>query len=183
MTRSFDVFVDLRLNRRLCKQSRGWWFETPSHPLWRHCNGRWSYVVSPCIACLLQILISLAKLIAPFLRKKTLSLNAIDYRVNTLCLTDGIWRQRSVSTLAQVIACCLGPKLLLEAMLITNLWGSVVFTWEQYQSECSSQYFVQWVMNFLFLKVMAYLPGGGGGGGQWVLSWCRIHVLENWITL
>ena len=20
------------------KQSRGWWFETPSHPLWRHCN-------------------------------------------------------------------------------------------------------------------------------------------------
>ena len=30
--------VDLRLNKRLDKQSWGWWFETPSHPLWRHCN-------------------------------------------------------------------------------------------------------------------------------------------------
>ena len=38
LTRSFDVFFDLRLNKRLNKQSRGWWFETPSHSLWRHCN-------------------------------------------------------------------------------------------------------------------------------------------------
>ena len=37
-TRSFDVFFDLRLNKRLSKQSRGWWFETLYHPLWRHCN-------------------------------------------------------------------------------------------------------------------------------------------------
>ena len=36
VTRSFDVFFDLRLNKRLSKQSRGWWFETLSHPLWRH---------------------------------------------------------------------------------------------------------------------------------------------------
>ena len=39
VTRSFDVFFDLSLNKRLSKQSRGWWFETQSHPLWRHCNG------------------------------------------------------------------------------------------------------------------------------------------------
>ena len=38
VTSSFDVFFDLRLNKRLSKQSWGWWFETPSHPLWRHCN-------------------------------------------------------------------------------------------------------------------------------------------------
>ena len=38
VTRSFDVFFDLRLNKRLSKQSRGWWFETLSHPLWRHRN-------------------------------------------------------------------------------------------------------------------------------------------------
>ena len=38
VTRSFDVFFDLRLNKRLSKQWWGWWFETPSHPLWRHCN-------------------------------------------------------------------------------------------------------------------------------------------------
>ena len=38
VTRSFDVFFDLRLNERLSKQSWGWWFETPSRSLWRHCN-------------------------------------------------------------------------------------------------------------------------------------------------
>ena len=37
-TRSFDVFFDLCLNKRLGKQSRGWWFETLYRPLWRHCN-------------------------------------------------------------------------------------------------------------------------------------------------
>ena len=26
------------LNKRLSKQSQGWWFETPSLPSWRHCN-------------------------------------------------------------------------------------------------------------------------------------------------
>ena len=26
------------LNKRLSKQSCDWWFETQSHPLWRHCN-------------------------------------------------------------------------------------------------------------------------------------------------
>ena len=35
VTRSFDVFFDL--NKRLGKQSWGWWFETPSRPLWRSC--------------------------------------------------------------------------------------------------------------------------------------------------
>ena len=31
-------FFDLRLNKRLSKQSLDWWFETPSRSLWRHCN-------------------------------------------------------------------------------------------------------------------------------------------------
>ena len=39
VTRSFDVFFDLCRNKRLSKQSWGWWFETPSCPLWRHFNG------------------------------------------------------------------------------------------------------------------------------------------------
>ena len=38
VTRSFDVFFDLRLNKRLSKQSWDWWFETPWRPLWCHCN-------------------------------------------------------------------------------------------------------------------------------------------------
>ena len=36
--RSLDVFFDLRLNKRLSKQSRRRWLETLSGSLWRHCN-------------------------------------------------------------------------------------------------------------------------------------------------
>ena len=32
VTRSFDVFFDLRPNKQLSKQSWGWWFEMPSRP-------------------------------------------------------------------------------------------------------------------------------------------------------
>ena len=38
VTRSFDVFFDLRLNKRLSKQSWSWYFETLSCPLWHQCN-------------------------------------------------------------------------------------------------------------------------------------------------
>ena len=46
VTRSFDVFFHLRLNYRLSKHWWGWWFETPSCPLWNHCNEKYN---SPCI--------------------------------------------------------------------------------------------------------------------------------------
>ena len=38
LTRSNDIFFELRLNKRLGKQHWGWWFEMPLRPLWRHCN-------------------------------------------------------------------------------------------------------------------------------------------------
>ena len=38
VAQTFDVFFDLRLKTRLSYQSYGWWFETSSCPLWRHCN-------------------------------------------------------------------------------------------------------------------------------------------------
>ena len=38
VTRSFDVFFDRQLNKRLSIQSWGCCFETPPRPLWRHCN-------------------------------------------------------------------------------------------------------------------------------------------------
>ena len=38
VTRSFDAFFDLRLNKRSSKHSIRRWFETPSRSLWRHCN-------------------------------------------------------------------------------------------------------------------------------------------------
>ena len=38
VTRSFDVLFDMRLNKPLSKQPYGWWLETLSRPLWRHCD-------------------------------------------------------------------------------------------------------------------------------------------------
>ena len=43
VTRIFDVFFDLRPKKLLSKQSWGWWFETPSRSLWRHCNASCSW--------------------------------------------------------------------------------------------------------------------------------------------
>ena len=42
VTRMF--FFYLRLNKRLSKQSWGWWFETPSCPLWRHSDEGWCFM-------------------------------------------------------------------------------------------------------------------------------------------
>ena len=39
VTRSFDFSFDLCPNKRLSKQSWGWWFETPTGALWRHSDG------------------------------------------------------------------------------------------------------------------------------------------------
>ena len=41
VTRSFDIFFDLRLNNRLSKQLRRRWFVTPSRSLWRHNDQQW----------------------------------------------------------------------------------------------------------------------------------------------
>ena len=49
VTRSFGVFFDLCRNKRLSKQSEGWWFKTPSHPLWRHCNEEATIAISQLI--------------------------------------------------------------------------------------------------------------------------------------
>ena len=38
VTRSFDVYFDLCLDKWLSKQSRRWGFKTPLHPLLRHCD-------------------------------------------------------------------------------------------------------------------------------------------------
>ena len=38
VTRNFDVFFDLHLNKQLSKQSRHWRVKMPSCSLWCHCN-------------------------------------------------------------------------------------------------------------------------------------------------
>ena len=49
VTRSFEFFFDLRLNKSLSKQSWGWWFGTPSRSWWRHgksvyCRHKYRYI-------------------------------------------------------------------------------------------------------------------------------------------
>ena len=44
VTRSFDTFFDVRLNKPLSIHSWGWWVEMPSCSLWRHCNERGTQV-------------------------------------------------------------------------------------------------------------------------------------------
>ena len=46
VVRSFDVFFDLRLNKRLSKQSRRRRFEMPSSSLWRHCKALCNVTIS-----------------------------------------------------------------------------------------------------------------------------------------
>ena len=55
VTRSFDIFFDLSLNKRLIKKSRRRWLETPSRSLSRHYNANivdnsWD-VLCVCTAC------------------------------------------------------------------------------------------------------------------------------------
>ena len=64
VTRSFDVFFDLRPNKRLSKQPWGWWFETLSWSLWRHCNAGLQALIGGCngikrkLLCIRQILVT-----------------------------------------------------------------------------------------------------------------------------
>ena len=51
VTRSFDVFFDLRPNKRLSKQPWCWWFETPSWSLWRQANVESCAYLSGRIVC------------------------------------------------------------------------------------------------------------------------------------
>ena len=55
VTRGFDVFFDLCLHKRLSKQWLGWLFDTPSRPLWRHCNAKISALGQLSMMCLLWV--------------------------------------------------------------------------------------------------------------------------------
>ena len=60
VTRSFDIFFDLRLNKRLSKHSWGWWFETLSWSLWRHHNAA---SIHPIVAQLISHKIPIVKIV------------------------------------------------------------------------------------------------------------------------
>ena len=55
VTRSFDVFFDLRQNKRLSKQSWGRWFETPLRSLWRHCHDVSHLLIDQRLCCVITL--------------------------------------------------------------------------------------------------------------------------------
>ena len=103
VTRSFDVFFELRLNKRLSKQPWGWWFETPAWSLWRHRNGLallsfgcnisyWNILVihllmfvrvasRACSLCLFIISTKIYGLVCPHLSRKFLVISLVRGRL------------------------------------------------------------------------------------------------------
>ena len=51
VTRSYDVYFELRQNERLCKKSRHRWFETLLCSSWCHCNVNWLTWKAVSICC------------------------------------------------------------------------------------------------------------------------------------
>ena len=85
VTRSFDVFFDLRLNKQVGKQSWGWWSETPTRSSWRQSNGLplviWNIINHFVYAALGQTL-------------------------NIFCPNDAVWCRKTWLSLVEVMACC-----------------------------------------------------------------------------
>ena len=99
VTRNFDVFFDLCPNKRLSKQWWGWWFETQSRSLWRHCIGFslvhmcrfwglmvffcttaiWKLVISQCYWCIKHYRFDMLQS-----RKAQFRCNMINYKGKTL---------------------------------------------------------------------------------------------------
>ena len=92
VTQSFDVFFDLRQNKRLSKQSRRRWLETPPRSLWHHCNDicnvfSWWLRLNLHVVQWIQF-ISIVSLLVPQAN-----------RFNSLWPSDAIWRHRYGSIL------------------------------------------------------------------------------------
>ena len=106
VTLSFDVFFDLRLNKPLSKQSWGWWFETPSCSLWRHCN------VIPqldgCdVACLL--LVSYTAIYVSHQRKAICFLwIRTCFPFTPCCMPVHTWWRHQMETFSALLAICAG---------------------------------------------------------------------------
>ena len=109
VTQSFDVFFYLRLNKRLSKQSRRWWFETPSrhHDIEFSVNIHFKYR-SP----------MLDQPIAKESRSRSLTKmsNPMKYWPN---------HQQSIRYIITVLYCF--PYIFLNASVIQNLFTSIHF--------------------------------------------------------
>ena len=87
VTRSFDVFFDLHPNKGLSKQSRGWWFETPSCPLWRHRNEKTATATILCMPGMSSLFVLIKTLLFDLPRLSRWCMQCISWiSITTACL-------------------------------------------------------------------------------------------------
>ena len=87
---------------------------------------------------------------------------------NSLWPNDGIWRQRSGSTLAQVMACCLTVPSHYLNVLIYHQWGPLAFIWVQFYFIHQSLKLAEKLLPYISLK---------SPRGQWVKQViCELHL-------
>ena len=97
VTRRFDVFFDLRLNKPLSKQWWGWWFEMLSHQLWRHCNVNYACLIQMPSHWFLLPILSYTRPLKTFSEKMhrntTGFLSQENALVDAVCILSAIWEQ------------------------------------------------------------------------------------------
>ena len=109
VTRGFNVFFDLRLNKRLSKQSWCRCFQTPSHSLRRHCNDMLSVLIwyYPCVLMNAWLVASCRTVVSPVLATRSgnffierqvdsLTVLAVNHiRSNSIPATQLSWHARA----------------------------------------------------------------------------------------
>ena len=148
MTRSFDVFFDLRMNKRLSKQSWGWWFETLSRPLWRHRNGKKAWLLIGCWLCYQPIWNQVGKFLATINFSLGISqwsgsqVNQIMYEILSKyhliqrSFGEDTWWRRRMETFSALLALCE------ENPLVTSAFPSFFrsMSWSSLKMKCSYIY-------------------------------------------
>ena len=102
VTRSFDVYFDLRPNKWLSKQSWGWWFETLSCSLWRHRNAMVSLSQGPVRQSVDVWFVRLNKLLN---RKSTCLVTLFCFYWEAKGNFYGVWRAESKGTILSNLHC------------------------------------------------------------------------------
>ena len=144
VTRKFG----LPLNKRLSKQSWGWWFETPSRSLWRHCNVE---LLSPTVSDIEKKFMTTfprvhksLKALTPHVRHTYLLLQ------NDIRHGHGLWlppRKRFIS-----VQWTFGTVLL----LVTN-WGRLVFFCGLWNTDSCASWMADWCFPIMMYDTSKYI--------------------------
>ena len=120
VTRSFHVFFDLRLNKRLSKQSWGWWFETLSCPLWRHGNvHRFQSVLVKVVVCS-DIWVIAVKLWCVYLWSRSVDIHNLVLNLVWICYIH--FHEHFIWFFSGYLTCIFGLKIYFSAFVVCAAW-------------------------------------------------------------